>query len=80
MTLKVFNVYLANIAKYLETPHEKLTIKIVVFITISIKTTFERNLNFRRIRASIDTNINFAYDYVAIENAYLDIKLSNNKM
>ena len=75
-----FNDYFANTAKYLETQHEKPTIKVDLFITISIKTTFKSNLNFKRIMSSIDTNIIFPYDYVAFKNVCLDIKLSNNKM
>ena len=62
-----FNDYFANTAKYRETRHEKPTIKVDLFITISIKTTFKSNFNFRRIRSSIDTNVIFAYDYVAIK-------------
>ena len=54
-----FNDYFANTAKYLETQHEKPTIKVDLFITISIKTTFKSNLNFKRIMSSIDTNIIF---------------------
>ena len=62
-----FNDYFANTAKYHETRHEKPTIKVDLFITISIKTTFKSNFNFRRIMSSIDTNVIFAYDYVAIK-------------
>ena len=49
-------------------------------LQIQSKQEFERNLNFRRIRSSMDTNTYFAYDYVALGNVYLDLKLSRNKM
>ena len=49
-------------------------------LQLQSKQESEKNLNFRTIRSSMDTNTNFAYDYVATGNVYLDIKLSSNKI